>query len=418
MKKPRYNAPRGTKDILPDEASKWQYIENLFRKVAEAFGYREIRTPTFEEAGLFTRSIGEDTDIVSKEMYIFQDKGGRTLALRPEGTASVVRAFIEHGLYISQPFAKFYYITPLFRYERPQAGRYREHHQLGVEAIGSKSPYLDAEVIHLAYHFLDLIGLKEKELNLNTVGCPICRPRYIEKLREFLLPHKRELCYDCQRRLDYNPLRILDCKREACQNITANVPSIYDCLCPECASHFNKLQELLSSLGITFRLNPRLVRGLDYYTKTAFEIVSTKLGAQNSVCGGGRYDGLVEELGGPSVPAVGMGMGVERILLALGGDLPSVKDETDVFLALEEEEQRDKAFRLLLQLRERGLKADMDYLERSLKSQLRQANRMGAKFALIFRKDGVIVLRDMEKGTQKEVEIEEAIGELIGNEKA
>jgi len=418
MSKQRFNAPRGTKDILPDESAKWQYIENLFRKVAESFGYREIRTPTFEEAGLFTRSIGEDTDIVSKEMYTFQDKGGRTLALRPEGTASVVRAYIEHGLYINQPFAKFYYITPLFRYERPQAGRYREHHQLGVEAIGSKSPYLDAEVIYLTYRFLELLGIKEKELHLNSVGCPICRPKYIEKLREFLLPHKRELCEDCQRRLDYNPLRILDCKRETCQKITANIPPIYAFLCPDCASHFSKLQELLSSSGISFRLNPRLVRGLDYYTKTAFEIISTKLGAQNSVCGGGRYDGLVEELGGPPIPAVGMGMGVERILIALENDLPCVKDEMDVFVAVEEERQRDKAFQLLMQLREKGLKADMDYLERSLKSQLRQANRIGAKYALILRKDGIIVLRDMEKGTQKEVKLEEAIGELIRDEKA
>ncbi|MBC7330273.1 histidine--tRNA ligase [bacterium] len=418
MSKQRYNAPRGTKDILPDESAKWQYIENLFRKVAESFGYREIRTPTFEEAGLFTRSIGEDTDIVSKEMYTFQDKGGRTLALRPEGTASVVRAYIEHGLYINQPFAKFYYITPLFRYERPQAGRYREHHQLGVEAIGSNSPYLDAEVIYLAYRFLDLLGLKEKELHLNSVGCPVCRPRYVEKLREFLLPHKQELCEDCQRRLDYNPLRVLDCKRETCQKITSNVPPIYDFLCPDCSSHFSKLQELLSSLDINFRLNPRLVRGLDYYTKTAFEIVSTKLGAQNSVCGGGRYDGLVEELGGPPIPAVGMGMGVERVLLALENDLPGVKDEMDVFVAVEEEGERDKAFQLLMELRGKGLKADMDYLERSLKSQLRQANRIGAKYALILRRDGAIVLKDMEKGTQKEVKLEEAIGELIGDEKA
>ncbi|MGC9004638.1 MAG: histidine--tRNA ligase [bacterium] len=412
MTKQRFNAPRGTKDILPPESAIWQYIENLFRQTAETFGYREIRTPTFEDVGLFARGIGEDTDIVSKEMYVFQDKGGRTLALRPEGTASVVRAYIEHGLYINQPFVKFYYITSLFRYERPQAGRFREHHQLGVEAIGSKSPYLDAEVIYLAHRFLELLGIKEKELHLNSVGCPLCRPRYLERLKEYLAPHKKELCEDCQRRLEHNPLRVLDCKRETCQSITSQVPPIYDFLCPDCASHFNKLQELLTSLGIAFKLNPRLVRGLDYYTKTAFEIISTKLGAQNSVCGGGRYDGLVEELGGPSVPAVGMGMGLERILIALGEDLPNIKDHIYVFLALEDGTLKDRAFPLLMQLREKGLKADMDYLDRSLKSQLRQADRLKAKFVLILKNQGGVVLRDMEKGIQKEMSIEEAMEEL------
>ncbi|MGB9797642.1 MAG: histidine--tRNA ligase, partial [bacterium] len=345
-------------------------------------------------------------------MYVFQDKGGRTLALRPEGTASVVRAYIEHGLYINQPFVKFYYITSLFRYERPQAGRFREHHQLGVEAIGSKSPYLDAEVIYLAHRFLELLGIKEKELHLNSVGCPLCRPRYLERLKEYLAPHKKELCEDCQRRLEHNPLRVLDCKRETCQSITSQVPPIYDFLCPDCASHFNKLQELLTSLDIAFKLNPRLVRGLDYYTKTAFEIISTKLGAQNSVCGGGRYDGLVEELGGPSVPAVGMGMGLERILIALGEDLPNIKDHIYVFLALEDGTLKDRAFPLLMQLREKGLKADMDYLDRSLKSQLRQADRLKAKFVLILKNQGGVVLRDMEKGIQKEMSIEEAMEEL------
>ncbi|MGC8844112.1 MAG: histidine--tRNA ligase [bacterium] len=412
MTKQRFNAPRGTKDILPPESAIWQYIENLFRQTAETFGYREIRTPTFEDVGLFARGIGEDTDIVSKEMYVFQDKGGRTLALRPEGTASVVRAYIEHGLYINQPFVKFYYITSLFRYERPQAGRFREHHQLGVEAIGSKSPYLDAEVIYLAHRFLELLGIKEKELHLNSVGCPLCRPRYLERLKEYLAPHKKELCEDCQRRLEHNPLRVLDCKRETCQSITSQVPPIYDFLCPDCASHFSKLQELLTSLGIAFKLNPRLVRGLDYYTKTAFEIISTKLGAQNSVCGGGRYDGLVEELGGPSVPAVGMGMGLERILIALGEDLPNIKDHIYVFLALEDGTLKDRAFPLLMQLREKGLKADMDYLDRSLKSQLRQADRLKAKFVLILKNQGGVVLRDMEKGIQKEMSIEEAMEEL------
>ncbi len=413
MSKGIYSAPRGTKDTLPEESALWHHIEALFRKVAETFGYKEIRTPTFEEAGLFTRSIGEDTDIVNKEMYIFQDRGGRTLALRPEGTASVVRAYIEHGLYVTQPFSKFYYIASLFRYERPQAGRFREHHQMGVEAVGSKSPYLDAEVIYLAYHFLDLVGIKEKELYLNSVGCPICRPSYIEKLREFLLPRKQELCEDCRRRLEVNPLRVLDCKKESCKAVTEEAPPIYTFLCDDCASHFAKLKELLGELGVSFELAPNLVRGLDYYTKTAFEIVSRKLGAQNSVCGGGRYDGLVEQLGGPPTPAVGMGIGLERILLSLGEDVPQIGQGLDVFLAFQEERLRDRAFILLRELRGKGIKADMDYQGKSLKSQLRQANRLQARHTLILKSDGSAVLRDMREGSQREISLEEAIKELI-----
>lgn len=412
MSKERYSAPRGTKDALPTESALFRHIEELFRQTAEAFGYREIRTPTFEEAGLFTRSIGEDTDIVNKEMYIFQDRGGRMLALRPEGTAPVVRAYIEHGLYVTQPFSKFYYLASLFRYERPQAGRFREHHQLGVEAIGSKNPYLDGEIIYLAYHFLDLVGIREKELYLNSVGCPACRPLYIEKLREFLLPHKDKLCEDCQRRLVVNPLRVLDCKREGCRTVTSQVPPIYDYLCEDCASHFGELRRLLEKLNIPYTLNPRLVRGLDYYTKTAFEIVSTKLGAQNSVCGGGRYDGLVEALGGPPTPAVGMGMGLERIILSLGEELPPLAGMMDVFLAIEEQSLRDKAFLTLMELRRRNIRADMDYQGKSLKSQLRQANRLGARYALILRQDGKTILRDMRDGTQREIPLEEAVKEL------
>lgn len=412
MKKQRYSAPRGTKDTLAEEAALWHYIEELFRSVGNAFGYKEIRTPTFEEVGLFTRGIGEDTDIVNKEMYVFQDRGGRTLALRPEGTAPVVRAYIEHGLYVTQPFVKFYYIASLFRYERPQAGRFREHHQMGVEAIGSGSPYLDAEVICLAHHFLDSVGIKDKELYLNSVGCPICRPNYIERLREFLLPRREALCEDCRRRLEVNPLRVLDCKREGCKAVTADVPPIYDYLCNDCASHFAKVKELLGELAIPFQINPRLVRGLDYYTKTAFEIVSTELGAQNSVCGGGRYDGLVEELGGPPTPAVGMGIGLERILLSLAGNAPSLDQAIDVFLALEEERFRDEAFLLLMKFRGMGIRADMDYEEKSLKSQLRQANRLRAKYCLIIRADGLAVLRDMRDGTQKKITLEQAIEEL------
>lgn len=412
MSKQRYSAPRGTKDILPEESALRHSLEELFRRVAEAFGYKEIRTPTFEEVGLFTRSIGEDTDIVNKEMYVFQDRGGRILALRPEGTAPVVRAYIEHGLYVTQPFSKFYYITSLFRYERPQAGRFREHHQMGVEAIGSQSPYLDAEVIYLAYHFLELAGIKEKVLYLNSVGCPVCKPGYIEKLREFLLSRKQSLCDDCQRRLYVNTLRVLDCKKEGCRAVTEDVPPIYDYLCDDCASHFEKLKQLLAELGVPFELAPRLVRGLDYYTKTAFEIVSTKLGAQNSVCGGGRYDGLVEELGGPPTPAVGMGMGMERIVLSLGEDASRVEENLDVFLAIEEEGIRDKAFLLLKELRGKGLKADMEYQGRSLKSQLRQANRLQARYALILKREGRAVLRDMTTGSQREITIEEVVKEL------
>ncbi|MBC7327532.1 histidine--tRNA ligase [bacterium] len=411
MSKQRYSVPRGTRDILPAESALWHRIEELFRRTVESFGYKEIRTPTFEEVGLFARSIGEDSDIVNKEMYVFQDRGGRTLALRPEGTASVVRAYIEHGLYVTQPFVKFYYITSLFRYERPQAGRFREHHQMGVEAIGSGSPYIDAEVIYLAYHFLDLVRIKEKTLYLNSVGCPICRPRYVEKLKEFLLPVRDKLCEDCQRRVIINPLRVLDCKRETCRELTAQVPPIYDYLCEECSEHFDKLKQLLGKLGVPFQLSPRLVRGLDYYTKTAFEIVSNRLGAQSSICGGGRYDGLVEELGGPPTPGVGMGMGLERVILALEEEIP-LDEKLDVFLAFDDEALRDEAFLLLMKLREQGWKADMDYQHKSLKSQLRQANRLGAKYTLILKGNGQTVLRDMQSGVQEEISLEEVMKRL------
>lgn len=411
----QYNAPRGTKDILPEESSLRHYIEEEFRRIAETFGYREIRTPTFEEAGLYIRGIGETSDIVNKEMYIFEDRGGRQLALRPEGTAGVVRAYIEHGIFNQRPLSKFYYILSLFRYERPQAGRYREHYQLGVEAFGSKSPYLDAEVIYLAWSFLGRLGVNEKELRLNSVGCPVCRPRYLAKLKEFLEERRSLLCGDCQARLERNPLRVLDCKKEGCREATKDIPLIYDMLCEDCSSHFSQVKDLLSQLGVPFLLDPRLVRGLDYYTKTAFEIVSNRLGAQNSICGGGRYDGLVEELGGPSVPAVGWGMGMERLLLVL--EAPHLDDGLDVFVAYEDETLRKDAFFLLMDLRGKGFRGDMDFLGRSLKSQLREANRLKAKFALILRGEdfqrGIFILRDMVKGEQEEVKVTE-IGDVLG----
>ncbi|MDO8585413.1 MAG: histidine--tRNA ligase, partial [Armatimonadota bacterium] len=305
----KYAAPRGTNDVLPSETPKWQFVEGRFREICSTYGYREIRTPVFEDTRLFTRSIGETTDIVSKEMYTFTDRGGRSITLRAEGTAPVVRAYVEHNLGAELPLSKLYYVSSVFRYERPQAGRYRQHHQLGVEAIGSADPALDAEVIGLAMSFLSSLGIESLELKINSVGCENCRPAYRDALRKYVEPFLIEMCETCKIRYEANPLRMLDCKVERCRELLASAPSILDTLDEECREHFEGVRRYLELIGVPFTVESRLVRGFDYYTKTVFEIVSEQLGAQNSVLGGGRYDNLVEELGGPSTPAAGFGMG-------------------------------------------------------------------------------------------------------------
>ena len=310
-------APRGTKDILPRDVEAWRYLERTMREICAQYGYLEIRTPVFEHTELFLRGIGETTDVVEKEMYTFTDRGERSLTLRPENTASAVRSYVENKMYADPAPTKLFYIGPMFRYDRPQAGRYRQFHQFGVEALGVEGPNIDAEIILLAVQILQTLGLKDLKLKVNSVGCPKCRPLHREKLQEYFRPHLGEMCKDCQSRFDRNPLRLLDCKNPHDQELAAGAPSLEECLCEECKTHFEGLKELLTAAGVDYVVDHNLVRGLDYYTKTAFEIQYAPLGAQSAVCGGGRYDGLIEEIGGPATPGIGFAMGMERVLLAI-----------------------------------------------------------------------------------------------------
>ncbi|MFN3421939.1 MAG: histidine--tRNA ligase [Armatimonadota bacterium] len=411
----KFRAPRGTKDILPDDIAEWRLVEETFRQWCARYGYREIRTPTFEDMGLFERTVGETSDIVQKQMFAVMPYGSRhpigeeeRWILRPEGTAPVARALLEHGLLQQFPIVKVFYIAPIFRYERPQAGRLRQHHQCGVEAIGSSSPLLDVEVIALGFDFLTSVGAGGFVINLNSIGClnENCRPRYRQALIAYLQSHERELCEDCQRRLYTNPLRVLDCKEESCQIIVKDAPISVDFLCDECREHFDAVRKGLDGLGIAYELNGRLVRGLDYYTRTVFEFVHPKLGAQSTVLGGGRYDGLIEELGGNPTPGVGFGCGIERVLLVREANAqPKPKDTTvDVFIAVAADVARDAALKLLYELRRAGIRAECDYLDRSLKAQMRYADKLGARFVLILGdeelKENVVTVRDMQKSEQ------------------
>ena len=412
------NAPRGTKDILPENVAGWNYVEQKIRDICARFGYEEIRTPMFEHTELFHRGIGEGTDVVDKEMYTFEDRGGRSITLRPENTASAVRAYLQNKLYGDSALTKLFYIGSMFRYDRPQAGRMREFHQFGVEALGEANPAVDAEIILLAMEFLKSLGLKDLKLSLNSVGCPSCRPAYRKALQDYFQPHLEELCGDCKDRFERSPLRILDCKADADKEFMAGAPKITDCLCDECRDHFEQIQSLLTEAGVEFELDPRLVRGLDYYTKTAFEIKYAPLGAQSAVAGGGRYDGLIEEMGGNPTPAVGFATGLERVLLALEkqGLLPETKKQTDAFVVALGEAAQKPAFRLLQELRGAGLKALMDYAGRSMKAQMKQAGKAGARFALILGEDEIkenaVMLKDMEKSQQQKVSLDEVIDQI------
>lgn len=410
--------PRGTKDILPDVSEQWCYVERKVRNVCDLYGYKEIRTPIFEHTELFLRGIGETTDIVEKEMYSFTDRGKRNITLRPENTAAVVRAYLEHKLYADTSLNKLFYIGPMFRYDRPQAGRYRQFHQFGIEAIGSLNAAVDAEIIILAVQFLKSLGLTELKLNINSVGCPKCRPVYREKLQAFLHDKLDELCHDCQSRYDRNPMRVLDCKNEKCTELSQGAPEMADCLCEECNTHFNQLKNLLKTANIEFVLNPRLVRGLDYYTKTAFEIQYSPLGAQSAICGGGRYDGLIEECGGSSTPAIGFAIGLERVLLALEKQnlLPDAEVNLDAFVVALDVEAQPLAFKILCDLRKANFKSDMDFAGKSLKSQMKQANKLGAKYAIIIGEDEVreasAMLKNMQTGEQEKVEAKDLVDKL------
>lgn len=412
------NAPRGTKDILPDTVGDWLYVENKIRSLCQRFGYQEIRTPMFEHTELFQRGIGEGTDVVDKEMYTFQDRGDRSITLRPENTASAVRAYLQNKLYGDNALTKLFYIGSMFRYDRPQAGRMREFHQFGVEAIGEINPAVDAEIILLAMKLLEGLGLKDLELYINSVGCPKCRSKYREMLQDFFRDKLEDLCEDCQSRFERSPMRILDCKRDSDKPYMAEAPRITDCLCDECSEHFNRLQKYLTKSGVRFSIDPRLVRGLDYYTKTAFEIKYPPLGAQSAVAGGGRYDGLIEEMGGNPTPAVGFATGLERVLLALEkqGLLPDKKNDVDVYVVALGERAQEEAFKLVMDLRDAGLNAAVDYAGRSMKAQMKQANKLNARYAAIMGDDeladGVVVLRDMAGSEQEKLPVNELVDKI------
>ena len=378
------NIPKGTKDVLPQDSYKWQYVEGVAREVASLFNIKEIRTPVFEHTELFQRGVGDTTDIVTKEMYTFKDKGDRSITLKPEGTAGVARSFLENGMGNGVLPAKMYYIIPAFRYERPQAGRLREFHQFGVEVYGSAAAQTDAEVILTAATLLKKLGLQIK-LYINSIGCPTCRAAYNKALKDFFAPHLDELCGDCKTRFEKNPLRLLDCKEENCKKINVDAPKILDYLCEDCGAHFEEVKECLTLSGVEYEINPRIVRGLDYYTRTVFEFVSTSIGAQGTVCGGGRYDGLIEQLGGKPTPAVGYAAGIERLLMVMeqtGVEIPAAPVPT-VYIAGMDADCRKKAFALAAALRENGVNAEVDLMERSVKAQFKYADKIGAKYVAV-----------------------------------
>lgn len=402
-------APKGTKDMLPSDAYKWHYVENIFRELSKNFGVREIRTPIFEHTELFLRGVGETTDIVQKEMYTFEDKGSRSITLKPEGTAPAVRAFIENRLFNEAQPTKLFYITPCFRYEKAQKGRYRQFHQFGIEMFGASNPSIDAEVMALAMQVLKKIGLKGLTLNINNLGCPECRPKYNEALKKFLQDNYDNLCPTCKTRFEKNPMRILDCKEKSCKEITKNAPIILDYVCEDCSDHFTKVKEYLELLGIEYNVDPGIVRGLDYYTKTIFEILNSDF----TVCGGGRYDKLIEEIGGPEMPAVGFGMGIERLIMAIekeGIEIP--KDPVvELYLASRGEEGAKEAFKLANALRNIGVSAEINHAGRSFKAEMKYANKIGAKFSVVLGDDELqsrkARFKRMEDGEQFEISLDD-----------
>lgn len=408
-------APKGTKDILPEESFLWHYIEDTIRNIAQAYGYKEIRTPVFEHTELFVRGVGNTTDIVQKEMYTFLDKAERSITLKPEGTAGVVRAFIEHKMYAKPQPTKMYYITPCYRYERPQAGRLREFHQFGIEVFGSKEASIDAEIILLALNLFSRLGISNLSVNINSIGCPQCRPVYHNIIKEYLSDNYDSLCGTCKERFEKNPLRILDCKEESCKSIIDGIPHIIDYLCDECDDHFENLKRYLNAMDINYKVDPMIVRGLDYYTKTVFEIISDSLGAQSTVCGGGRYDGLVSECGGPETPGVGFGLGLERLVMIIQNQNLQVPDENEVtvFITNVGDEAKTKAFELVTLLRENGVSADMDHLGRSLKAQFKYANKIAARWVCTLGENEIqqntARVKNMGTGEEEDISLDEFI---------
>jgi len=407
---PVIKAVKGMKDILPGEVEVWQFVEEKARKVFDVFGFSEIKIPILEKTELFARSIGETTDIVEKEMYTFLDNRGESLTLRPEATASILRAYIENGLHISDPLAKLFCIGPMFRHERPQKGRYRQFHQIDAEIIGSWDPRSDAELIELLRCFFVEVGLPNLEFQLNTLGCTRCRPAFKEALREFFGNKKSSLCDDCHKRLERNPLRIFDCKVEECQKALEGAPFMTSFVCEECSDHFKDLQNHLRLLEIPYTINDRIVRGLDYYTKTTFEVIAHGIGAQNAVCGGGRYDMLMKELDGPDLPGTGFAIGIERVISMLEGPPYGLREKGGLFVAALGNEAERRGFQIVHDMRRKGFRAEMDYQRRSLKAQMRRADRLVVSYVLILGEreisTGKAVLRDMVSKKQDEISLE------------
>lgn len=404
-------AIKGTKDVLPAESYKNQYIEATCLSVAENFGYKEMRTPVFEHTELFQRGVGDTTDVVQKEMYTFDDKGGRSITLRPEGTAGAARAFLENGLSNEALPQKICYLTSCYRYEKPQAGRLREFHQFGIECFGAASPLADAEMISLAKQVFDELGVQKLHLELNSIGCPKCRADYHNALRDYFKAHTNELCDTCNERLERNPMRILDCKSPVCKEISKNAPIVLDYLCDECKEHFEKVKSYLDAMNIEYIVNPQIVRGLDYYTKTVFEFVSDEIGSQGTVCGGGRYDGLIEELGGQHTPSLGFGMGLERIQLVMeaqGCAFPE-PNKLDLFIVAMGEKAELKAVEIAKDMRSEGFSVQYDLNSRSLRAQMKYADKVCAKYLVVIGEDevnsGIAKLKDMQTGESTEVSL-------------
>ena len=404
------NIPKGTKDVLPFESYKWHYVERIARETADLYCLNEIRTPTFEHTELFLRGVGDTTDIVNKEMYTFLDKGERSISLKPEGTAGVARSFIENGLFNNAMPLKMYYITPVFRYENPQKGRLREHHQFGVEVYGGAGADTDAEVIKLAYTVLKKCGLSVK-LYINSMGCPECRKKYNEALKGYFADKLDKLCPTCRERYYKNPLRILDCKEEGCKALCKDAPKIVDYLCDDCSSHFKKLQELLTDCGVAYEINPFIVRGLDYYTKTVFEFVTTALGSQGTVCGGGRYDNLISQLGGTPTCGVGFGMGIERLLMLMEAEnvVIPMHENVKLYIASMGDEAYKKAFEIASELRDKGVKAEIDHAGRGIKAQFKYADKIHAENVVTLGDNelltGVAQIKNMADGKLTEIKI-------------
>lgn len=408
----KLKAVRGTKDIFGEDVDKIDFVIETGKEVFGNFAYKHLVTPTFEETSLFKRGIGEETDIVEKEMYTFEDKGGRSITLRPEGTASVVRSYLEHKIYGKEDFTKYFYYGPMFRYERPQAGRYREFYQIGAEAMGSNSPVLDAEIIYMAYSFLNKLGIEDIEVQINSVGCKNCRKIYREKLQEFLKSKLDNLCGDCKIRAEKNPLRVLDCKIETCREELKEAPILLDYLDEDCASHFEELKKYLEVFEVPYVINKRLVRGLDYYTNTVFEIVTNKLGSQGTILAGGRYNNLIEEIGQKDVPAIGFAAGVERVSMLLG-DIETENRLKKVYIAWLGDENKEFAFQMMKKLRDSGIKVEIEFESKSIKAQMKKAGKLGVKYTLIIGEEEKLTkqltLKDMDEGEQKKITIEEII---------